>query len=102
MKVFLDNLRLHHSRDFVEYAKQIRMDLIFNASYSSEVNPIERLWAFSKRLFSYEVVAESDWKNQGEIDALVRYCILKVDSDCMRKHVQYCYLRMVTELNQIK
>jgi len=47
--VFLDNLKLHHAQHIKAFARSLNLHLIFNASYSSEYNPIERLWAFAKR-----------------------------------------------------
>lgn len=46
--VFLDNLWMHHSKEIKDFAASKRIDLIFNAPMSSELNPIERLWAWSK------------------------------------------------------
>ncbi|MFN9898890.1 MAG: transposase [bacterium] len=47
--VFLDNLVLHHTVLVREKAKSNLQELVFNASYSSPLNPIERLWALAKR-----------------------------------------------------
>ena len=49
--VFLDNLRVHHSNRVKEYCGINKIKLVFNAAYSSEFNPVERLWALSKQLF---------------------------------------------------
>ena len=46
--VFVDNLRMHHSAVVKETAAQLNCELIYNAPYSSEFNPIERFWAYSK------------------------------------------------------
>ena len=46
--VFLDNLHMHHSKEVLEYATSLEISLLFNAPMSSELNPIERLWAWSK------------------------------------------------------
>ena len=47
--VFLDNLTLHHTVLVREKAKSNNQELVFNASYSSHLNQIERLWARAKR-----------------------------------------------------
>lgn len=49
--LFLDNLSVHHSFKIQKYCDEHNLKLIFNSAYSSEFNPIERLWAFSKRIF---------------------------------------------------
>ena len=49
--IFLDNLRVHYSKRVGEYCEQNNIQLIFNAAYSSEYNPVERLWALAKRSF---------------------------------------------------
>ena len=46
--VVLDNLRIHHSKKFNEvYDNDIKE--LFLPIYSSELNPIERLWSIVKR-----------------------------------------------------
>ena len=47
--VFLDNLTLHHTMLVREKVKLNNQELVFYASYSSLLNPIERLWALAKR-----------------------------------------------------
>jgi len=46
--VFLDNLPLHHNKSLAVFATSLKVRLIFNAPSSCELNPIERLWAWSK------------------------------------------------------
>ena len=50
--VFLDNLRLHKTHAVKRYAEENDINLVFNGSYSSEYNPVERLWLFAKRKFA--------------------------------------------------
>lgn len=48
MVVVLDNLRIHHSKKLNEiYHKDFKE--YFLPTYSSELNPIERLWSIVKR-----------------------------------------------------
>lgn len=49
--MFLDNLRVHHSHIVKAWAAERGLHLLFNAPYSCTFNPIETLWAFSKRRF---------------------------------------------------
>ena len=48
MVVILDNLRIHHSKKLNEVYDNNFKEL-FLPTYSSELNPIERLWAIVKR-----------------------------------------------------
>lgn len=49
--VFLDNLSVHRSKVVKDFAAANRIKLIYNAAYSSEYNPIERLFAVCKHKF---------------------------------------------------
>ena len=62
--VFLDNLNIHHSYIVKERARINRQELIFNAAYSSEINPIERLWALAKRIFARDLITEANFKDK--------------------------------------
>lgn len=65
----------------------LRQHLIFNASYSSELNPIERLWALAKRIFGREVTRECDFKSQTEVEAFVEKSLVQVPKESLRLHV---------------
>ncbi len=58
--IFLDNLRVHYSLRVREYCGVNNIELVFNAAYSSEYNPIERLWALAKRTFQIKLAATND------------------------------------------
>jgi hypothetical protein len=49
----------------------------FNVSYSSQLNPIERLWAIAKRQFVKDCVTDVDFKQQEEIKAFLKRKYLK-------------------------
>ena len=49
--MLVDNLRVHRTDRVVAQAKRSKVELIFNGTYSSEYNPIERLWAWAKQRF---------------------------------------------------
>ena len=59
-------------------ARRRNQELVFNACYSSEFNPVERLWALAKHRFSRDIVTESTWKSQAEIEAIVVRSLLMV------------------------
>jgi transposase len=52
----LDNLSVHRTRKVVDFSKRCKIEIVYNASYSSEFNPIERLWAFAKRNFRRRMI----------------------------------------------
>lgn len=99
--ICLDNLRLHFSKKLKEYNKKHNIELLFNAPYSSELNPIERLWGFAKRKFSTEIISESSWGNKAEIAALVMRSVLTVEASSLAAHVQKCLVRMETSLRDL-
>ena len=46
--IVLDNLRIHHAKK-VQYIFDYNFQQMFLPPYSSELNPIERLWSLLKR-----------------------------------------------------
>lgn len=54
--VFLDNLRSHHSQEVQRAAKKLRIQLLYNASYSSEYHCIEWVFAQMKREYRRRVL----------------------------------------------
>ena len=100
--VFLDNLNVHHNGEVKAYAKQEGLELIFNASYYSMVNPIERLWNYSKRAFSKKIVQEPDWKSSEKVSELVKECVKGVDPATLKLHAKTCLETMKTDWRNLK
>ena len=96
--VFLDNLTAHHKLEVKAYAKEANIELVFNAAYSSELNPIERLWLFSKRTFYKRLIEFSDWKDRGRLYALIDECIKAVPTAYIKSHVDTCMKLMQADL----
>ena len=44
-------------------AKTLGIELVFNGTYSSEYNPIERLWAWAKKRFVRACVEDAPYHN---------------------------------------
>ena len=84
---------MHYSEPVVETAKMFKLKLLFNASYKSELNPIERLWAFSKRIFGRELLELGNRFSYAETEALVRRSIALVDPASLVQRIRTC-LRM--------
>ena len=85
--IFLENLQVHHTHLVKDNAVKNNQVLIFNASYSSHWNPIERLWAVAKRQFIKDCVTDADFRMQEEVKALVKKSILEASSETLEKHV---------------
>ena len=47
--IFLDNARYSRNYDIYEYAKKLKIELMFLPPYSPNLNLIERLWKFLKK-----------------------------------------------------
>ena len=90
--VFFDNLTLHHTVLVREKAKSNNQELVFNASYSSHLNPIERLWALAKRQFRKDCVNGISFDNQEEIIGLVGKTILEASRATLERHVRACLI----------
>jgi len=58
--IFLDNLTVHYTDVVKSAAKKYNQELIFNANYSSQLNPIESLWGMSKRHFSRSRITDDN------------------------------------------
>jgi transposase len=100
--VFLDNLRIHHTLIIASKAQANNQVLIFNASYSSQLNPIERLWAIAKRQFVKDCVTDVDFKQQEEIKAFVKKNILEASPETLEKHVFACLKLMQNDLLKLR
>lgn len=83
----VDNLAMHYTRRVHNFADETGISLLFNVTYSSENNPIEILWAFSKRRFRAELITFSDFKNKSKVQSLVRKCIEAVPNVSLRLHI---------------
>ena len=50
--MLVDNLRVHRTHAVCALAAKHKISLLYNGIYSSEYNPIERLWAWTKQRFT--------------------------------------------------
>jgi len=91
--IFLDNLRLHHSNALKDVVRRNNQELVFNASYSSPLNPIERLWAYAKKIFGRSMISDCITFEQTQVTAFVERSLIQVSSASLAKHVQHCLLR---------
>ena len=96
--VVLDNLNAHYGPAVTEKAKFYNLVLHYNPTYSSHLNPIERLWALAKRQFIKDCATDSDFANQAEVEAFVGKCIMTASRETLEKHVYGCLRLMIKEL----
>ena len=47
--LLLDNARIHHHSNFLETARAMKVNVVFNAEYSPWLNPVESLFGHIKR-----------------------------------------------------
>ena len=86
--LFLDNLTMHHSIVVRDAAIKYGINLIFNASYSSDLNPVEHLWLLAKNQFRKDIIALKDNNDQGLITKLIEEAVKGASSDILAKWVQ--------------
>lgn len=61
--IFLDNLPIHWTIRVRNYCGENNIQLLFNGIMSSEFNPVERLWAYSKSKFRRDLITFDNFKN---------------------------------------
>lgn len=66
--LILDNARYHYSKEVKAYLLDSKVRLVFLPSYSPNLNPIERLWKYFKKVVLYNTYYES-------LDKFRRACI---------------------------
>ena len=93
---------MHHTHIVKDNAFKNNQVLIFNASYSSHLNPIERLWAVAKRQFIKDCVTDADFRLQEEVKALVKKSILEASSETLEKHVYSCLKLMKSDVEKLR
>ena len=73
-----------------KHAEENDINIVFNAVYSSEYNPVERLWLFAKRSFSESCIDGASYHNQAAMRKLVFDSVLNVHPKPLKKHVDTC------------
>ncbi len=90
--VLVDNLGVHRTKRVRAHCTENNQELIFNAPYSSEYNPVEQLWAHSKRYFQRELLDVVDFKRQNVVEAMIDESIQSVRSETLGACVNKCLL----------
>ena len=86
----VDNLAVHRTKNVQEACGYLNIALVFNAPYSSPVNPIERCWAVSKRHFASECLRITNFKDKKLLVRKVLLSLDEVNSLTIRRHVVRC------------
>ena len=92
--LLLDNLSFHRSKEVKEFCSDNDITLLYNPIYSSQYNPVERLWSFSKRDFLRECITTKNYKKQAVILRLIKDAMYGVATCYLAKHVETCKHRM--------
>ena len=88
--LLVDNLGVHRTYAVQTAARKANIVLIFNASYSSEVNPIERVWSIAKRSFATKVLSITNFKSESIILQAINESINEVSAKTLELHVRRC------------
>ena len=92
--MLVDNLSVHYTDVVTSEAKRRKIELIYNGTYSSEFNPIERLWAWSKQRFTKRCIDGGPYHLQHRMRELVEEHITFDFSKGMSKRIQTCLQMM--------
>ena len=98
-KMLVDNLGVHHTYIAKSAAKKAGVQLVYNGIYSSEFNPIERLWAWSKARFTKRCFENVPFHLQHRMRALVTDVLNEDYSIGLRKRIDTCIAAMKMYLN---
>lgn len=60
IKIILDNARYNRAYLVQDKAKELNIDLIYNVPYCPNLNLIERVWKFLKKIFKNQYIEEFD------------------------------------------
>ena len=90
----VDNLTVHRTNKVQKAADKLKIELVFNAPYSSEYNPIERCWSYGKRIFATDCLSITDFKNKPLMTQRVLRSLETVDSTSIARHVRRCMYDM--------
>ncbi len=85
--VFVHNMRIHHKLIIVSKEQGNNQVMIFNASYSIKLNPIECLSSFNKHQFVKNCETYVDFKQQEEVKVFVKKRMLVASPERFQKYV---------------
>ena len=88
--LLVDNLAVHRTHRVRARSAVLKVRLLFNAPYSSEYNPIERLWAWSKQLWRSACLDMRDFKRPELIRRSICDALDRVASEALARHVRRC------------
>ena len=93
--MMVDNLSVHRTDPTKAKAAQHNIELVFNGSYSSWYNPIERLWAWAKARFTKRCVDGAPYHLQHRMRELVESVIREDYTQGLKKRINTCLAGMI-------
>ena len=87
VNIYLDNLNVHKGDEIKSYCEDNNAELLFGPTYSSHLNPIERLWAFAKGPWRKRCVMECDFANRSQVKSMILQCIDEAPTSGIEKKV---------------
>ena len=92
--IFVDNLGVHLTHLVKDAAVRNHQELLFNGTYTSELNPIEHLWQHSKHKFRRDLISKTNFKDADAMFSLVKKSIRSVKPALVKMHVESCFRKM--------
>jgi len=83
----LDNLNLHRGDIVSKKAYRLNIEIVFNATYSSNYNPVERLWLFSKKIWRRKMFDYKNYSNRTRMYQFVESSIKEANQKHLEFHV---------------
>jgi len=88
--IVLDNLNMHKNKEVRALARRYRQELVFNAIYSSEFNPIEFAWGWAKKKFASEFITLQD-NEYRTLRTVIRRIVKSVPRQLLAKRSLTCF-----------
>ncbi len=76
----MDNARIHHSKLFKKYSQEHNLDIIYNAPYCPEYNPIENV--FSK----VKILLRKKTNNEIKLLTNIEKCFNKITKNDLKNY----------------
>jgi transposase len=87
--LFLDNLKVHTSKDSTKAMQTLGIMPIFNVPYSPQFNGIEAVFSIVKCSFKKELLRQLLKEQQPNVKELITYAFGQADLDKVRRCIDY-------------
>ena len=82
----LDNLRVHHNKEFKEKLEKIELSGEWLPPYSPDLNPIEEVFGWIKRALRYKII-----KNEKELQSEVKKLVNEINRKGNLNYYKHSY-----------